>query len=354
MRIVHLPFYSDNPYQKLLIEAQRALGHEVIQGGGGGYFLRTALREWQSDTIHFHWLHPYLLRPSRTASIVRSLRFLCEVAVLRVKGTKIVWTIHNLSNHAGLHPGIEQAFSTLFARFTDRCFVHSHDAASAAIKRFHLPVHKVTVIPHGHYIGQYPNSAGTVESRRKLGLPLNKNIFLFFGRIEQYKGVFELIDAFVQLKSDSHLVIAGKSPTQSLINTLNQRAASHPNIHIYPARIPDDDIQIYFNAADVVIFPFRKILTSGSLVLAMSFGKAIIAPDFPSLKEIVPPLGALWFHPGGNPSLIQAMQEALTINLAVAGAANLEHAKSWDWLNIAKITTASVSTLSTGEKTETL
>lgn len=210
MRIVHLPVYYDNPYQQQLMDAQTNLGHTTIDGGGGGIFLRTALHDWRADIIHFHWLHPYLIRDSLAGTVCRSLRFLAEVAALKSHGSTIAWTIHNLVNHNNTHPHCEQAFSTAFAKFTDACFVHSSATADATAARFSIPRNKLHVIPHPNYIGNYPNTITKPEARSNIDRPSEARVFLFLGLIEPYKGVEDLVEAFSLFSSDAHLVVAGK------------------------------------------------------------------------------------------------------------------------------------------------
>lgn len=335
MRIVHLPFYDDNPYQTLLMEAQRELGHHVWGGGGGGDFIGVALREWKADLVHFHWLHPYLLRESAAASIVRSSRFLVEVALLKARGTKIVWTIHNLVNHDGKHADIERWFSAQFAKLCDRCFVHSKAAGEATVERFDITRSNLTVIPHGNYIGVYPNTISRKEARHYLDLPASSQVFLFLGRIEPYKGVFELIEAFKKLPEGSCLVIAGKVAKLEFLPELEKRVAEVSGIQSHARRIPDDEMQIFYNAADVVVFPFRNILTSGSLVLAMSFGKAVVAPRVPSLEEIIPQDGVCWFDPAESGSLSTALTAWDSGTAKLSGAVNLTRASDWSWKKIA-------------------
>ena len=49
--------------------------------------------------------------------------------------------------------------------------------------------------------------------------------------------------------------------------------------------IPADTLQVYFNAADVVVLPFQEIENSGSVIMAMGFAKPIIAPRKGVVKE---------------------------------------------------------------------
>ena len=156
-RVVHLPVYRDNPYQPMLMDAQRELRMGGDRRGGGGNFLRTAWRDWRADVMHFHWLHPYLLRPGVAASWGRGMRFLAEVTLLKSRGSRIVWTVHNLSNHEGLHPRIELALTRRFVRLCDAVVVHGLAAAGAAQERFRVPASVPVVdIPHPHYADRLP------------------------------------------------------------------------------------------------------------------------------------------------------------------------------------------------------
>src|SRR5262245_1940853 len=101
MRVVHLPVYIDNPYQDLLIRELLEQEVDVIIGGSGGRFLRTALFKWKADIYHFHWIHPYILHSRKWRAAIRGLLFVLEVLVLKLSGAKIVWTVHNISSHDG-------------------------------------------------------------------------------------------------------------------------------------------------------------------------------------------------------------------------------------------------------------
>jgi len=338
VRIVHLPFYEENPYQRLLMEAQRDLGHEVWPGGGGGNFLGIALREWKADILHFHWLHPYLLRPSAMGSLLRATRFLIEVALLKRCGAHIAWTIHNLANHEGAHPAIEHWFTSRFVGMADACFVHSRAAAESAAEAFGLPASELHVIPHGNYLGAYPDQLGRNEARALLGLSGQAQVFLLLGRVEPYKGVFDLLEAFAGLPESCQLVIAGQTQDPGQARLLAERCAGLPRVHHFPGRVEDRDLQKFFHAADVVVLPYKQIFTSGSLVLAMSFGKAVVLPKVPSLMEIVPDGGADWFDPQDPGSLAAAMTKSLGRDCREAGQKNLASVREWDWKSIAQTT----------------
>ncbi len=91
-------------------------------------------------------------------------------------------------------------------------------------------------------------------------------------------------------------------------------------------------------AADAVVFPFKDILTSGSIFLAMSFGKAIIVPKLESLEEIIAVGGAICFDPEDPDGLKSALKTALTSDLEGLGQINLNAAKLLSWDKIARQT----------------
>ena len=288
-RVVHLPVYHENPYQPILMEAQRELGWEVIDGGGGGNFLRTAWRDWRADVMHFHWLHPYLLRPGVAASWGRGMRFLAEVTLLKSRGSRIVWTVHNLSNHEGLHPRIELALTRRFVRLCDAVVVHGLAAAGAAQERFRVPASVPVVdIPHPHYADRLPPAVPQDEARRRLGLSDAGRVFVYLGRVRPYKCVDELLSAFAALPDlTARLIVAGGCGDAALEAELHRLAARDARVRLDLRHVPDNEVPVLMGAADVVCCPSRGVLTSGSVLLAMSYGRPATAPASGCVPEVV-------------------------------------------------------------------
>jgi glycosyltransferase involved in cell wall biosynthesis len=335
VKIIHLPSYSVNPYQRYLITAQTALGHQAAEGGEGGNFFRTALFKWKADVLHFHWLHPYLLRPQRCASILRSCRFLAETTILRLTGTRLVWTIHNLSNHDNHQISTERFFSSAFARLCCLRIAHSTEAARLAEQHFRLKPSCVSVIPHPSYVGLYPDSITKEQARQQLQIPATAKVLLFIGRISIYKGITDLLDAFAALPESTHLIIVGDPMSDDLLSTLQAAADANPRIHLHARRFADEEIQTFMRAADIAVYPYRQILTSGAVILGMSFGSFAVAPDTPSLRETLHPQGAAFFKPGDRASLQAAIRNALDADLDAGGNLNYQRACEWSLQRIA-------------------
>lgn len=342
LRVVHLPVYRDNAYQPLLIAALMGHGIEVIDGGGGGTFLSTAIMKWKPDVIHFHWLHPYMIRATTLGTLARGLRLLIEVLILRMFGVRIVWTLHNLQNHDRKHVRLERWLTRVFVQLAD--VVIAHCPTAARLGRAAFADHRRgrwVVLPHGSYVGCYRDDVNRKEARERLGLAADELVFLFFGRIQPYKGVLELIAAFRAVEMlKTRLLIAGQPADADADQLVAKAVAGCATITYRPGFVPDDDIQVLMHAADVVVLPFRDILTSSSVVLAMSFGRAVIAPAIGCIPETIASGHELLYLLNDPNGLKTALGTAVKCKaeLATIGEANFQRVTTASWDAIAEKT----------------
>jgi beta-1,4-mannosyltransferase len=128
------------------------------------------------------------------------------------------------------------------------------------------------------------------------------------GHIKPYKGVEDLIETFKAIRDDtSRLLIVGKPINEETGNRVRAAAAGDSRIVLELCYVPDDRVQVYTNAADVVVFPFRRMHTSGSILLAMSFAKPVIAPAMASIPEYVGEDAGILFDPADPDGLHAAL-----------------------------------------------
>jgi glycosyltransferase involved in cell wall biosynthesis len=164
-------------------------------------------------------------------------------------------------------------------------------------------------------------------------------LFLFLGSIRPYKGIFELIDVFRNIESPkARLLIVGNPANETTKSDLLNRCELDSRIKTHLQYVPDDEIQIYMNAADVAVFPYTDILTSGSVLLAMSFGKSIVVPRIGCISETLDAKGSFLYDPDDTNGLSAAMQTVLTSDLATMGRHNRANVESYDWKKIAQMT----------------
>ena len=347
MHILFVPDFSRvNAYQRELAEALERRGARISMSNGIGRFpLLGAMGACdEPDVLHLHWTHPLMVSAtgSRWKTLGKSLRLVLELLWLKARRTTLVWTVHNLASHEQSNWQIELLFNRICARLYDYLIVHCNSAKEAVVQTYLLPEDfkaRMAVIPLGSYMPSYENAITRKQARDDFGYRQRDTVFLFFGLIRTYKGVFDLISAFGELDyPQAQLLIAGKPVNQELKRKLEDQMCANERITGRLTFIPDDEIQCYMNAADVVALPYRDVLTPSTAVLAMSFGKAVIAPRLGCVGELLDDRGAFLYDADQDDGLVDAMRQALSANLADMGRHNLEQARQLDWDDIAQKT----------------
>jgi glycosyltransferase involved in cell wall biosynthesis len=289
--------------------------------------------------IHLHALPAFGPGPF---AVARLMLFWIRLRRLRACGVKVVWTIHNITDHESIHPRIDRLLCRWFYEFADAVIVHSQGAHDLIQSQWRPKrQHRVFIVHHGHFIDCYPMRAGREEARARLHVVQDAMVFLFLGNIRPYKGVQNLVRDFKAVAtSGMHLIIAGATLTDKLKADINQEIGSSEFIDFRPAFVPNDEIQYYMAAADVVVFPYTKTLTSGALILAMSFGRACIAPRVGALGDTLDPEGGFLFEPTEAGALRRAIQAAIRNRpyLEKMGIHNRNRATEWGWDEAARRT----------------
>ena len=292
LQVLAFPKHGDNPFLarfSSVLEEQGAAVHDFT-------FRRALSRRY--DVFHVHWPDSHLLTRSWWRAIGKHARLALLLLFLRSRGTHIVWMMHNLEPHEKNH----WLSSWLFARWFPRSCTHaialSHNALQLAQQLYPvLSKRRIEVIPHGHYRDPAQAACSRHESRLALQLPQRAFTLLFFGSIRPYKNVPRLLAAFRQVPGDNvQLVIAGLPALGVTAEQLQQQAALDPRVSLHLGFIPEADVPKYMSAADLVVLPFHSILNSGSVLLALSHDRAVLAPRLGALPEIQQHVGSSWLR----------------------------------------------------------
>lgn len=243
----------------------------------------------------------------------------------KLLGKRIVLTAHNVN--ADKRDGKDTRFNrvTLWIqyRLCDHIFVHTEKMKRELMAEFSVPDTQVTVIPFG-INNAVPNTSLTPrDAKQRLGLVEGERTILFFGRITPYKGLDYLIPAFRQRlarSNDYRLIIAGKvdrcEKYWEAIREDIQEDVRAGRIILRDEFIPDDQTEVYFKAADVLVLPYRNIYQSGVLFLSHSFGLPVLAADVGSLTEdIVEGKTGFAFRPEDPVDLARAIEQFFTSDL---------------------------------------
>jgi len=342
LTIGHFPYAPGfNPYQRLFSEALESAGLDVVRIPNRKFFPIQYALSHPIDLLHMDWPHSFYV--GRTWLNTRIKRVMYFLGRRKLKRKPFVWTAHNLVRHdQGRDDDI-----LMVQKLIDCCdavMVMSEAARAALLEMYRLPEGaRVAVIPHGHYIDCYPNTVSREEARSRLEIDAASRVVLLLGRIQKYKGIDRLIDAFGEMAGEGDvLLIAGPAEDAGFVTELHDRARrrcpSGAEVRIQTEFIPDDRVQDFFQACDVAALPFRQILNSGSFMLAMSFGRCVVAPNMGSIPEIAYPDAFFGYDPDDPNGLRGAMGRALAqADLVARGNAAMDFARrEYGWEDIGR------------------
>ena len=282
------------------------------------------------------------------------------LAYYKLLGKRIVLTAHNVnagkrdSNDSWLNRFSLKCEYTL----SDHIFVHTEKMKNELSSGFGISPGKVSMIPFG-INNTTPNtdlSAG--EAKRRLGLINDDKAILFFGNIAPYKGLEYLVAAFgelLQTDPSYRLIIVGKPKGDENYWGRIHRAIAQSGIADRVIErieyIPDEQTELYFKAADVLVLPYTHIFQSGVLFLGYSFGLPAIAADVGSLREeIIEGETGLIFKARDSSALTQAIEQYFASELFRQLESRRSEIKAYtnerySWRKVATITTAIYSVL---------
>jgi glycosyltransferase involved in cell wall biosynthesis len=337
-----------NPYQNLLANSIRVTGVNV---GFENYpdeefaLFRTARKYPKVRAIHLHWVHPYMARifwsGSGAKAYVRTLLLALDVLLVRLRGVKVIWTVHNLVSHESPDERREITARRWLARASTRLVFHSAPARERVERLLSLGLaHKSEIIPHGHLGGMYAaDQVREQQLRQQWRIAASERVVLFFGGIRRYKGVSRLLQALRELPGlPLRLIIAGRAFEKDLEREIESAARDDHRVIAYLGFIPDSDVHPLHSIAHIVAVPFERTLTSSSVTLAMSLGKALLLPDAARVLGLPDTRGTMFFTDGDG--LKQALQDLAEVDLDAMGRINGAQAEQLDWAVIGRKTAA--------------
>lgn len=344
LQVLMMPDYRpDNPYQRLLAEGLEGCGVKVHFPVG----YRRGLPLWrawraapEARVLHLHWTTPYLRGKNFWTQTAYCVRLLADIALLKASGVGVVWTVHNRVSHEARWPRLERWVQRRLAAQAGRVIIHARANLEEMSHDLDVGVDKITVVPHGHYKRAYGPPVESAAARQALGLPASGRVYLYFGMLRPYKGLEKLIAEW-QVTGNAAgdvLVIAGKALDGGYLRRVREAAAGCNTIRILPEFVPVDQVPLYFSAADVAVLPFATILTSGSLLLAMSYGTPVVAPRFGALAEMAGEADDLLYDPDDPRGLRQSLERSARLDLAPLRAKTEKMCQRLDWNLLAGMT----------------
>lgn len=330
-------FYKDyrryNPYQHLLYMALPGFLAEP------GEIAQAELALASGPTaFHLNWEEAiYRDAPDAAAAQEIITGFLAALERFCAQGGKLIWTLHNETPHEDRFPAQYRAFARRIAELCDLCIVHSAQAGAMACDGYGLAPERLCAVPHGGYHALYPATASRGAARKAVGLPAQGMVFGFVGVVRPYKNVPLLIEAFNRLPpGTARLLIAGRHSAPDVLDL--EALAGREDIVIRDEVIPEARLSDTIRACDAIVLPFDQILTSGSMMLALSHGVPVIVPAHPSLCEtLFDRVNGLTFPPGDAEGLAQRMADFIALSdgarIKLGERARISaKLADWDWI----------------------
>jgi beta-1,4-mannosyltransferase len=306
-----------NPYLRLLYEALAAEGLELVEQP------RLSIRWlWGARSsarfLHFHWpesQYRFGRGPARLRPLLSRLKlavFASRLATARLLRYRLLWTVHQVYPHESLDRDLDRHGARLLAGACDLLVAHDRWTAEEVAAKLARRPKAIAVVPHGSYIGVYPEGRPRDDVRRDLGLPQDSFVFLCFGEVRGYKEIELLLAAFSSVSHPSaRLVVAGNVKAATIGSSI--RAAAETDTRIVTARgfVAEAGVAELFHASDAAVLPRGEPGTSGSLILALSLGLPVVAANVPTVRELTGDDWAAWlFRPHDASSLLGALESA--------------------------------------------
>lgn len=227
------------------------------------------------DVLHVHW--PESLVRSRSA-VVRAVKSVATVLLLLrlwASHKPVVRTVHNTTPHAQGDRLERLLLAWLDGRVSAYICLNEVTVTRPGISRF--------LVPHGSYHEPFydhprnPSASG----------------LLFFGRLEEYKGIDQLLSAFEKIVDESaRLRLVGQVSGDA--NTLVAAAERDPRISVDLRFVSDAELVWEVSSAELVVLPYRHMENSGALFVALSLGRPVLAPWSPVNAVLREEFGPSW------------------------------------------------------------
>jgi glycosyltransferase involved in cell wall biosynthesis len=199
--------------------------------------------------------------------------------LLLPRRTNVILQCHNIGDK---EPAAWKRWLTnRVLRRGDVLVVHAKSEADDARRRAPRARVVTTFLPV-HELGTGRVSREEARAR----LRVRGNAALFFGHVRPFKGLDVALKAWRMLHTDVTLLVAGEA-WWNRADEYRRLAEGLDNVRFDLRFIPDDEIAMWFAAADVVLAPYRIEAQSGVALTAFHFERPVIASNVGGLPEII-------------------------------------------------------------------
>lgn len=274
-------------YPKLLFKKeQRDYSNDRFKIDNAHYWINTAnpinclisgfkILKLKPDLVIIQWWHPYFAP--------------CYWLLEKVLGkrTKILFVCHNVFPHERFP--LDRMLTKMVITKANYYIVQSKQDEQDLLSIKSNAIYKRTV--HPTYNAFKIQNMTQKEARELLNIEDDQQILLFFGFVREYKGLKYLLQAMPQISErlpKVKLLVVGDfdQNKETYLNIIKSQKIEN-KIEIYDGYIPDQDVEKFFAACDVVVLPYESATQSGIVQIAYGFEKPVIVTNVGGLPEVV-------------------------------------------------------------------
>lgn len=205
---------------------------------------------------------------------------------VKKKGAKVIFLVENYVSHEKRwfdHMATKHTLKYADAFISESGYITKQITEAFPTK----PLYQATLSIYDCYdLKRYTSET----AKQFLGIK-TKQVVLFFGLIRTYKGLDKLIIAFKELlntQPDTTLLIAGEcyDDEKKYTGLIDELGLGNHTIFLNKF-LPNEEIEPYFRAADVVVLPYNSGTQSGILMMAYGFKVPVVVTDVGGIAELV-------------------------------------------------------------------
>lgn len=301
---------KSNPYTATLVAELRKLGHDVRAPGWSARMLQRA------EIIHLHWPQK-VVQQSLLASLRSIAMWWLFLATQRMRGARIVWTVHNVMSHEGVRPGLERWWMKRLLAQIDGIHALSNQSLRDACETYPAIAGKRPLVaPHWTYDTAYPPARCPADARR--------DTIAFLGDLKPYKGLDAFLLALETGEPNSHRYVVHGQPSDDMdaarladkMLALQRRGWT---LDFVLERLSAQQMSDRLAEAGLLVLPYHKGENSGLAVLAAERGTPLLVSALPAFAPLVDELGSPRVSVIAPPLTALQMSEAFEHGQAVAG-----------------------------------
>jgi glycosyltransferase involved in cell wall biosynthesis len=242
--------------------------------------LRKLFAQFQPEAVHIH-------SPIVLGNVAQFLAGTLHVPVVATNH----YMPENMSPTLSTDPLLGKSFDALaynyLVSFYNRCdYVTAPTAYALGLLREHGLLAPGRAISNGIDLGVFAPQTRDEALRRRLGLPADRPLILYVGRLSDEKRLSVLLDAMAQVRAPVHLVIGGDGPQADELRERAEQLELAQRV-TFLGRVPDNELVPLYRLADLFAMPSTAELQSISTLEALAVGLPVVAANAGALPELV-------------------------------------------------------------------